>query len=146
MFLLTLLLVGCTKNTLPTEIADSNVIEYPAQDDQYTIVIVQDKISDSVARKMARQKAAEITVKEGNRYFVMVSEQKIQVVRPDAPRAPGNMYQELIMQDSFGQESLGQDVGPNGAVFPGLRVVFQTYEDKPEGQDWIDACKYTKCK
>lgn len=128
------------------EVADSNIVEYPAQGNQYTLVVIEDKISASQAKKMARERAAEITVKQGYRYFVIVSEQKVQVVKPNAPQMPGNMYQELILQDSFGQETLSQDIGPNGALYSGLRFIFECYQERPSGKTSIDACSYTNCK
>lgn len=144
--LVSILFSACTKSSPGKEVADANIVEYPAQGNRYTLVVIEDKISESQAKKMARERAAKITVKQGNRYFVILSEQKIQVVRPNAPRMPDNMYQELILQDSFGQQTLGQDIGPNGTVFPGLRFIFECYAEKPMGRNSLDACKYTNCQ
>jgi hypothetical protein len=121
---------------------------YKIEGDQYGVVAVQESgMSASDVRKKAMQRAAEVTVSNGARYFVIQKEQQTQIVQSDKSDQNafgGNMYQELIIEHDFGKESLSKQT-PNAGVRPALRLVFQIYKDKPNAKA-IDACKYTNCQ
>lgn len=123
-------------------------IEYQLEGDQYAVVVVMDGISVSEAKKMARQRAAEITAQQGDRYFVIDSEQETQVIKSDDSldnqRFYGNMYQELIIEKDFNRDRLRYQGVPNTSMYSAYRLVFTSYKTKP-GYRAIDACKMTRC-
>src|SRR5579872_1339929 len=99
-FVAVVALVGmCTNGAGGRVLAQSNqLIEYQVQGDQYAVIVVQDGLSEGEAKKKARQRAAEITVQNGGRYFTVDSEIETRVLQPsgDWPNnqnTPGNMYQ-----------------------------------------------------
>ncbi|HSX26816.1 MAG TPA: hypothetical protein VLE89_07425, partial [Chlamydiales bacterium] len=114
------------------------VIQYPVRGTQYAIVVALDGIDSSQAKKMALQRAAEITVQSGGRYFTLDSEQEVQVVKSeDVPNNElfyGNMYQELIIEQDFGRaEHTGPRYSDETQVFPAYRLLFTIYTTKPWG-------------
>lgn len=125
------------------------IIEYQNQDNQYVVVVVQeDGLSLAKAKEKALQKAAEITVQNGYRYFKIESEQKTQVIQANKPWPGsqgfyGNMYQELIIEKDFDRDRMQREV-PTESVYPALRVVFNCFKDKPLGKS-VDACASTDC-
>jgi hypothetical protein len=129
-------------------VAADQVIDYHLQGDQYAIVVAEDGINTSQAKQMARKRAAEITVKNGGRYFVIESEVEAQVVKsddawPNNNAFYGNMYQELIVEGNFGKESRQRASG-NTSIYPAIRLVFTIYSKKPKGKA-VDACSLTDC-
>lgn len=144
---------GACTNPRSNEIASSfadQTIEYQVQENQYAVVIVEDEgITAEQAKKLARQKAAEITVQNGGRYFTIVSEQPTQVIKsehpwPDNQAFPQNMYQELIIEKNFNRQRLQQEQGPSENLYNAYRLVFNISEK--ESRHSIDACTLTKCK
>ncbi|MBS0626350.1 MAG: hypothetical protein JSS32_09900 [Verrucomicrobia bacterium] len=131
------------------KIADQ-LIDYPIQNDRYAIIVVEEGgISSSQARKMAMQRAAELTVESGNRYFTIESDQKIQVAKSGRPwpdqDANGNTYQEIIIQQNFGKDGPEKDMPQTGeTMVPALRLIIQCYSAKPSQKSY-DACKWTDC-
>lgn len=126
--------------------ANDNVIEYQIQGNRYAVVIVREKgMSVSQARKMAQQRAAEMTVVEGNRYFVIESETQVQAVQSSGSgnQFYTNMYQELIVEGDFSKQQTEAEQPAPSYTYPALRVVFVMYPDKSSNS--IDACKYTTC-
>ena len=106
------LLIGACSPSAPKNLA-ADQMEYKLEGDQYAVVVVQeDNMSKSEVKKRARIRAAQMTVKNGYRYFEIISEENVKVVNPNSEQPmPGNLYQELIIQDNFGQESLAQAGG-----------------------------------
>jgi hypothetical protein len=144
-------LVGSCFNSGNVRIGSGdNVIEYQVSDNEYAVVIVQEKgMSEGAARKAAKQRAAELTVEHGYRYFTIEKEQKTQVVQsdkswPDNKGFYNNMYQELIIEEDFGRASLARQGGPSAQTYPATRVVFKMFVDKPAGKSY-NACNYTDC-
>lgn len=144
-------LLGMCTNSFSKKmvVAVDQVIEYQVDGDQYAVVIVQDGVSPSDAKKMARQRAAEITVQSGNRYFTVDSEVETQVMRSDQPwpnnqQFYGNMYQELIIEGDFNKERLQRQSIPDANMYPATRLLFTVYPSKPKGKS-IDACTLTDC-
>lgn len=143
------LLVTCTKfNPGRQVVVSDQVIEYQLDNGQYAVVVAMDGISASQAKSMARQRAAEITVQQGNRFFVINAEQQTEVIKSDDipynDRFYGNMYQELIIEQDFGKRSLQRRSSPSTATYSAIRLVFTSYKDKPLFKA-IDACKLTNC-
>lgn len=143
--------LGMCTNTFSKKIvvAVDQTMEYQVDGDQYAVVIVQDGVSPSDARKMARQRAAEITVQTGNRYFTVDSEVDTQVIKsneawPNNQQFYGNMYQELIIEGDFNKERLQRQSIPDSSMYPATRLLFTVYPSKPRGKS-IDACTLTDC-
>ncbi len=143
----TCLLGMCSKNVGSHVNISERAIEYQLSADQYAVVIAVDGVSKSQAKQMAKQRAAEITVASGGRYFTIDQEQQTQVIKSEeeGPRFYGNMYQELIIEHDFNRERLRTMSEPNTQMYPAIRIVFTIYKDRPALKKAIDACKLTKC-
>ncbi len=148
-------LVGmCTNSNGGKYVSQSDhLIEYQLEGDQYAVVVVQNGISSSESRRMARQRAAEITVLQGGRYFTVDSEEETTVMRSDKEYPSndafyGNMYQELIIEGNFGKSSMQRQQAINAPIstYTGTRLVFTIYQTKPRGKSAVDACTLTNCK
>ena len=142
-------LVGtCYRSYAPGVLAaNDNVIEYQIQGNRYAVVIVREKgMSVDQARKMARQRAAEMTVVEGNRYFVIESETDVQAVQSSGSQDQfyTNMYQELIVEGDYSKQQTQAEQPVSAYTYPALRVVFTMVPDKSTPKS-VDACKYTTC-
>lgn len=128
----------------------NQTLEYQIEGNKYAVVIVQDDgISSAQAKKYARQRAAEITVEKGYRYYTIDSEQETQVMKSDKQWPNNqdfhqNLYQELIIEQDFGRESLQRRSGSIERMYPAFRMVFQVYQEKPIGRS-VDACTLTDC-
>ena len=132
------------------EIAQNQVLEYQTDDTEFAVVVVQDGISGSQAQKMARQRAAEITVQNGYRYFTIDSEQATEITQPDPNWAntqafPTNLYQEKIVEKDFGKQSIQNQAGPDINTYPAFRLTFTVHKTKPLGRS-VDACTLTDCQ
>lgn len=129
----------------------SQVLEYPIQDKQYAIVILMDEgMSEEQARDLARQKAAELTVKNGFRYFTVEKESKVQVIKsnqpfPDAKAFPGNLYEELIVEKDFTRERVANAAEGGSSFVPGFRWIIQCSEERSSSKA-VDACTLTDCQ
>lgn len=123
-------------------------MEYQLDGGQFAVVIVMDGISASEAKRMARQRAAEITASQGDRYFTIDSETETQVIKsddvPQNQRFYGNMYQELIIEGNFNRERLQYRGVPNTSTYSAIRLVFTSYKTRPSYKA-IDACTLTNC-
>ena len=143
------LLGMCTNSSLDRYVMISDqIIEYQLDNGQYSVVVVMDGISASDAQKMARQRAAEIVVQQGDRFFTIDSEGETQVIKsddiPENQRFYGNMYQELIIEKDFNRDRLRYQSVPNTSMYSAYRLVFTSYKQKPAGKS-TDACSLTKC-
>lgn len=140
-------LFGMCSHTASHVNLSDRMIEYQLDGGQYAVVVVVDGISPKEAKKIALQRAAEITAAQGDRYFTVDSEESTQVVKSDQgydnQRFYGNMYQELIIEQDFGRTSI-QRQPQNSALYPAIRLVFTPYLKKPS-HNAIDACKLTDC-
>ncbi|MES2273447.1 MAG: hypothetical protein V4487_04590 [Chlamydiota bacterium] len=149
LLVITAFLSACQNFNEVKLLADSSqVLEYQLEDQRYAVVVVQDDgISASRAKKMAKTKAAELTIENGYRYFVIVSEEATQVIKSDQSdnqASPTNIYQELIIQGDFGKESQERRLGRIQQAYPAIRLVFDCYKEKPRGKS-MDACSLTHC-
>lgn len=139
--------IFCMKS-LPVYVGASlQTIEYE-KGSQYVVVVVETNgVTEEDAKKYAEKRAAEMTVAKGGRYFQVVSQQQTKVVKsdkswPNSQALPQNLYQELIVEQDFGRESLKRRDLPSSSVYPAYRLVFEIKED-PSG---IDACGIVNCK
>jgi hypothetical protein len=142
--------LGTCTNSNSTVVMTNQTIEYQIERNKYVVVIVEDEgVSLAQAKKYARQRAAEITVENGGRYFTIDSEQETQVIKSDRPWPDNqafyqNMYQELIIEGDFNRERLQRRSVPSENMYPAYRMVFQIHSDKPRGRS-VDACSLTDC-
>ncbi len=143
-------LLGMCTNSNADRIAQlaDRTMDYELDGGQYAVVVTMDGISASEAKRTARQRAAEITVAQGNRYFTIDSEEETQVIKsedlPQNQRFYGNMYQELIIEKDFGRDRLQNQNVPTSSMYSAIRLVFTSYPTKP-GYKAIDACTLTNC-
>jgi len=150
--LLSVFLVGSCGKMVPSySTFASQIVDYQINENTYAVVVPEDEgVSKSQAVQFAKQKAAEVTVANGGRYFSIQSEQETQMIKsnkdwPSSQDMPGNMYQELIIEQNFGRESLQRNSPPSSSIVPAYRIVFQIYETKPLTRKSIDACTLTEC-
>ncbi len=119
-------------------------IEYPLSGNQYAVVVAMDGISAAQAKRIARQRAAEIVVGQGDRYFTIDSEQRTQVAKSDDDfsnqRFHGNLYQELIIEGDWRSQSPSRSKS-----YSAIRLVFTSYKKKPSWMA-VDACTLTRCR
>lgn len=147
-----LLAGSCGKLAPSYRIFGSQIVDYQINDNTYAVVVPEDEgVSKSQAVQFAKQKAAEITVSNGGRYFTIQSEQQTQMIKsnkdwPSSQDVPGNMYQELIIEGNFGRDSIQRNSPPTSSIVPAYRLVFQIHEKKPLMQRSIDACTLTDCE
>lgn len=118
--------------------------EVQASESQTLVVVVTEGMTIGDAKRIARERAAELTVQRGDRYFTIDRETQIQVLRGDSQGMPppGNLYQELIIEGDFGKERLDREARNSPKVYPAIRLVFSSYREKPFGKG-IDAWNYT---
>lgn len=125
--------------------ANGEAFGYPLDQNQSVVYVVLEGVSMSEAKRLARERAAERTVERGDRYFTIDSETQVQVIVSDQGLpAPGNLYQELIIEGDLGRERLDREQRGPMRSYPALRLVFTMHRTKPLGRG-IDACDYTEC-
>jgi hypothetical protein len=136
-FVSMLVLFGsCSEGDVKAALASDEMIEYKLQPGQYAVVVIlDDQVTIDVAKKAARQRAAELTVSGGYRYFLIQSETQTQVVKS---RQLESLNQEMIVEGSFSKDQ-SQEI-----IYPALRVVFQCFEKKPKGKSF-KACNLIDC-
>jgi hypothetical protein len=144
-------LVSTCTNTGTNYVAISNqIIEYQGEGKQYAVVVVEDEgVTTAEAKKFARQRAAEMTVEKGGRYFKVISEEQTQVIKSDRPFPDNqafyqNMYQELIIEGDFNKERLQRRSVPSESLYNAYRMVFEISDTK-SGWKSVDACTLTEC-
>lgn len=148
--LASLLLTACSSVDSKFDLAQADqLIDYPIQNDQYAIVVLEERgVSSSQARKMALQRAAELTVESGNRYYTIESEEKTLVARSDKDwpdNNQGNLYQEVIIRENFDKTALDRQMPNTGeTTVPALRIIIKCYGEKPSKRSY-DACQSTQC-
>ena len=125
--------------------ASERVIEYQLDGNQHAVVVAMDGISAPQARQIARQRAAEIAVELGDRYFTIDSEEQTRVVKSEDrglsdQQSRGNLYHELIIEGNFSRRQSAAS-----QAYPAIRLVFTSYKQKPSLRA-IDACTLTDCK
>lgn len=127
---------------------ESNIIEYQLDGNQHVVVVVMDGVSQGEARQIARRKAAELVVAQGDRYFTIDVEQQTEVVKsediPQNQRFHNNLFQELIIEGDFNRERIGRPLTPMSEKYPAIRMVFSSYRERPS-KSAIDACSLTSC-
>lgn len=141
-------LLGMCSHTASYANLSDKMLEYQLDGGQYAVVVVMDGVSLKEAKRMARQRAAELTAAQGDRYFTIDSEEETQVIKSNAPefeqqRFYGNMYQELIIEGDFGKGSINRQP-PTSSMYPAVRLVFTPYLKRPS-RSAIDACTLTDC-
>lgn len=138
---------GCM-NSGSSPVLAERTIEYPVGGDTYVVVAVMDGISLEDAKMLAKQRAAEMTVAQGNRYFTVDSISETEVMKseeePESQRFYGNMYQELIIERDFNRERMARRPLPNTSIYPAVRLQFTVYKERPNRKA-IDACSLTNC-
>lgn len=143
-----LLALGMCSYPKGSALANVQVIDYQAEDNRYVVVVLMDEISEKQAKKFAKEKAAQISISQGKQYFVVESEEVVQVVKSERSLEDsgfyGNMYQELIIEGDFNRDRMRYRQVPNTKIYSGIRLIFVPYEEKPSRKA-EDACKWTDC-
>jgi hypothetical protein len=135
-------LFGSCQGDWNTSMVDDEMIEYKLQPGQYAVVvIISDQVTLERAKKAARQRAAEVAVSGGYRFFLIQSETQTRVVRQRASLE--NDIEEMFIEGDFGRGQLAAS-SMKEAAFSALKVVFQCFDTKPEGKS-INACNLTDC-
>lgn len=126
---------------------EKQIIDYRSDDGSYVVVVVLDgTISERQAKAIALRKAAELTVAQGQRYFVVQNIEKAEVIqaqRDTESQWRGNLYYELIQEKDFTRDRLERSPLPDVATYPALRIDF-TMTDRKTAKA-IDPCTLTEC-
>jgi len=125
-------------------------MNYNIEDNKYGVVIVEDGgISRREAREYGLQKASEVAKDNGYQYFVIDSEEQVEVLKGDNSnyqgQAPSNMYYELIQSDNFGRERFESENISTVRTLPGYQIEFSCFREKPSTKHAIDVCLYQNC-
>lgn len=122
-------------------------ISYQTAPDSFAVVYVDEDESATPeqAKNYAMQRAAEITVEYGYRYFIIDQQQSVVVAKstPNNNRFPGNLYQELIVEGDFGPNHERNLPSPTG-MYSGYKLMITCSKNKA-AKGAIDACTITKC-
>lgn len=139
-------ILGSCANSNLNRIAQ--VSDYHVRDNQYVVVVPASGVSMSQAKKMARQRAAEMTVAQGARYFTIDSEQQVTMSSADQDLDQynwgSNQYQEQIVEKGYGRDQLQNPNSTSMTTSRGVKLVFTIHLEKPIGRS-IDACTLTDC-
>ena len=123
-----ILMTACSTFQPEFDLAKTDqLIDYPIKTDQYVIVVTEEGgMSPSRARKMALQRAAELTLESGYRYYSIELEEKTEVVKS------GDLGLDNIKAGESRNSS--QKLVPNTGemVIPALRVMIKCYKEKPD--------------
>lgn len=142
------LFVGCrAKDTIAD--GEDRSIEYHIDGNKYAVVVVEDGMTESEAREKAMQKAAEVTVAHGYRYFTVESQNEVSVIKsnkeyPSEESMPRNIYYELIQSGNFGREPIRGGDFSTASMYTGYRILF-TCDHEKTSEKAMDACSYTDC-
>lgn len=124
------------------------IIEYKLDENLYAVLVVQDSICSSEARRLARQRAAEVAFEQGFRYYQIESEIQTEMIRSERPLDQGffgDMYQELIIEERCHKDWLATQETANEGCHTVLRLVFSCYKEKPVGGGVVDICTSGQC-
>ena len=142
LYLSLILVAGCQKpSQLLKQVPAAQVMSYPANDNEFIIIVVEDNdITKAEAKAAAKQKAAEVALDHGFRYFSILAEGEIVVMKSSqAAQFPGNLYQELIIEHEFGKETLEREQASYPQTYPAFRLSIKCYAEKPLGKKTFDA-------
>lgn len=104
-------------------------------------VAVDEKTTREQAKDRAVRRAALISYQHNCRYFMIDSEEKVQVVKSGSvEKLPENLYQELIIEQDGGKGYITPT-----EIYPGYKIVFRCTNTKPTSV-YYDTCSYMKCK
>ncbi len=126
---------------------NDNVVDYQVREGKFAVIVVRENgMSKDQARKIALQRAAQITTERGSRYFQVDAESETSVIQSGSDANPfyGNMYQELIIEKDFGKQEIERKNNAKTQTIPALRVVFSIVPEK-SGLKTLDACDYSEC-
>ncbi len=130
LWLLALLIVGCSKSD--HSIAAVKPIDYPLENGQIAVVVPLEGISAQEGSKIAKQRAARITLDLGARYFVINSQESVQLVRPNGTQSfSNNLYQDMIIEEDFGKQEIKKQAALGTSTVPALRITFTPYWTQP---------------
>lgn len=131
--------------------AGASFIEYPLPKNRYVVVVVQEGgISEQEARREGLKRAAEVTREQEMRYFRVVKEEEVEVVKGGSSGGMGvyqNLYQEKIIEEDFGRRMLERRGEAESAseMYPALRFVIEMSQEPFTGRRGYDACDLTDC-
>lgn len=116
------------------------VIEYK-DTQQFGVVVVQENGLDAdQTRDYAHRRAAQLTIDNGYRYFVIEQERTVKIAKTRSPNQfPVNLYQQVVIEEGR---------GPTNDTFSmkiknGYQVLFQCFEEASH-PGAIDAAAYLK--
>ena len=136
--LMTLFATSCAKSSRWDEpVHPSQIVSYPTRDNQFVILAVEDRgVGSAQAKDAAMRKAAQVTLDNGYHYFIVDSEDEIQVMKAPPSESyedPARVYQEL---------PAGKGQANNQDTLPAIRLLIDCFTQKPAMINSIDAQKY----
>ena len=140
---LALLCSGCHDSN-PKDMSQYTT-NYSISKNRFGVIVVEDKgISHDAAQQHALQRAAQVAHSHGYRYFTIVSESQVAVLRteeksPDR-KMPSNIYYERIQTNN----SKEQPLATSGTQLPAYQIEISCRVKKPSGESY-DACALGAC-
>jgi len=139
------LLFACQSQSVRVPV--NQIVSYPLEGNQFVVLVVQDHgITEDIAKQAALKKAAQITLDRHFHYFAIVSESTIQVAKASessTPHLSESLYQELLEEEEFGQQSEEEREIVSQETYPATRIVIECYKDNPPSSAY-DAHQFLK--
>ncbi|MBP7075117.1 MAG: hypothetical protein KBA81_07020 [Rhabdochlamydiaceae bacterium] len=140
---LALLCSGC-RDSSPKDM-DQYTTNYFISKNRFGVIVAEDKgVSHEAAQKYALERAAQVAHSHGYRYFTIISESQVAVLKteeasPDR-KMPSNIYYERIQKN----HSQANQLAANGTKIPAYQIEISCKVKKPAGECY-DACAMGAC-
>ena len=125
------------------------IIKYNIDNQNFTIVVVDDGIGYQEAKVIAMRTAAETSDERGFKYFKVTSENKVKVILGKSPwpnnnEFPQNLYEEQIIEKGFNRERFYNQSKQSADNEPvdAYRFDIQCVESELEA---YKVCDYLRC-
>lgn len=125
------------------------ILDYKNEDDQFTIVVLMDKITKKEAKQKAMKRAARVSYDNGFKYFIIINEENVKVMPgkegwPSAYDFPQNLYQEEIVEKGYNRERFIQGSKENFNTYPALKIEIKAL--KQDRSSAYRVCSLIECK
>ncbi len=139
---------ACSQGYSQKNYSGKRVFDFPINNQEHSIVVIQDGISENEAKEKAYERASEITVDNGYKYFYVIKEDQVEIMKgkenwPSSYDFPQNLYQEEIIEKGFNRERFIQQGGQNHKLYSAYRINIEF--TKKKSSKTINACEYTHC-
>jgi hypothetical protein len=128
---------------------EPRVVKYKMENNQFTIIVVQENnLSYDDAKNIAMKKAAETTKDNNFKYFELKAEDEVTIMLgksnfPSSYDFPQNLYQEEIVEKGFDRERFIEQGVQDNQPYPAVRIIIQCLNTKTKNA--LNPCDYMNC-